>query len=73
MQFSILMKNEGSGHLAVRQKRKMPGDYLLPTINCHRCHSNSESSSSIHLQISQSYVAKCKYWVPQNSRNNSMR
>jgi hypothetical protein len=25
MQFSILMKNEGNGHLAVRQTRKMPG------------------------------------------------
>jgi hypothetical protein len=24
MQFSILMKNEGNGHLAVRQTRKMP-------------------------------------------------
>jgi hypothetical protein len=29
MQFSILMKNEGNGHLTVRQTRKMPGDYLL--------------------------------------------
>jgi hypothetical protein len=29
MQFSILMKNEGNGHLAVRQTRKIPGDYLL--------------------------------------------
>jgi hypothetical protein len=27
MQFSILMKNEGNVHLAVRQTRKMPGDY----------------------------------------------
>jgi hypothetical protein len=25
MQFSILMKNEGNGNLAVRQTRKMPG------------------------------------------------
>jgi hypothetical protein len=32
MQFSILMKNEGNGHLAVRQTRKMPGDYLLKVI-----------------------------------------
>jgi hypothetical protein len=30
-------------------------------INCHGCHSDSESSSSIHVQISQSYVAKCKF------------
>jgi hypothetical protein len=32
MQFSILMKNEGNGYLAVRQPRKMPGDYLLKVI-----------------------------------------
>jgi hypothetical protein len=33
MQFSILIKNEGNGHLAVRQTRKMPGDYLLKVPN----------------------------------------
>jgi hypothetical protein len=32
MQSWILMKNEGNGHLAVRQTRKMPGDYLLKVI-----------------------------------------
>jgi hypothetical protein len=26
MQFSIEMKNEGNGHLAVRETRKIPGD-----------------------------------------------
>jgi hypothetical protein len=31
MQFSILMKNEGNGHLAVRQTRKMPGDFTKGT------------------------------------------
>jgi hypothetical protein len=36
--------------------------------NCHRCHSDSESSSSIHFQISQSYVAKCKYNGCRSSR-----
>jgi hypothetical protein len=35
--------------------------WCKPNINCHRCHSHSESSSSIHVQISRSYVAKCKY------------
>jgi hypothetical protein len=39
-------------------------------INCHLCHSDSESSSSIHVQISQSYVAKCKYRVSQKWRTN---
>jgi hypothetical protein len=33
MQFSILMKNEGNGHLAVRQTRKIPEDYLLKVGN----------------------------------------
>jgi hypothetical protein len=33
MQFSILMKNEGNGHLAVRQKRKMPGIKVIRTFN----------------------------------------
>jgi hypothetical protein len=27
MQFSIEMKNEGNGHLSVREMRKIPGDY----------------------------------------------
>jgi hypothetical protein len=35
MQFSILMKNEGNGHLAVRQTRKMRGNqnFQLVLIN----------------------------------------
>jgi hypothetical protein len=33
MQFSILMKNEGNGNLAVRQTRKMPGINQLALIN----------------------------------------
>jgi hypothetical protein len=35
MQFSILMKNEGNGHLAVRQTRKMRGNqnFQLALIN----------------------------------------
>jgi hypothetical protein len=33
MQFSILMKNEGNGNLAVRQTRKMPGITVIRTFN----------------------------------------
>jgi hypothetical protein len=38
MQFSILMKNEGNGHLAVRQTRKMRGNqnFQLALINRYK-------------------------------------
>jgi hypothetical protein len=49
------MKNEGNGHLAVKQTRKMPGDYLLKiktnqTESSKKLFTEDEKTESIKLQ-----------------------